>query len=209
MAHYIKICTVFILFSVVSNVNAATVKNMLHCFGKEELFIHKAKNDGPIYFLNQLFINELSSFNDVEVKQKYLDAICNQREFAPSLALLHHMLLYGKDLYQIRILSGEEGLWAYKNSQLEDMVNRGPHIFFLYLAHLQKLLPTHDCLSQEIPEITYFMERYYYLESDFPTDKLMKDKSRVEAMFEKLKNLDRIIKKCEASAKKRYEEKHR
>jgi len=209
MAHYIKNCTVFILFSVVSSVNAATVKNMLHCLGKEELSIHKAKNDGPIYFLNQLFINELSSFNDVEVKQKYVDAICNQQEFAPSLSLLNHMLLHGKDLYQIRILKGEEGLWAYKKSQLEDMVNRGPHIFFQYLAHLQKLLPTHDCLSQEIPEITYFMERYYYLESDFPTDKLMKDKAKVESMFAKLKNLDRTIKKCESTAKKRYDEKHK
>lgn len=203
-----KFYTFLILFSLFSPLHAESVKKILHCLGSEELKIHKAKNDGPIYFLNQLFINELSSFNDVEVKASEIDRICNQKAFAPSISLLKEMLIDGKKIFIISLKRGEEGLWAYKNSQVEDLLNRVPHIFFQYLAHLQTLLPTHDCLNAEIPEINYFLERYHYLEADFSTEKLIKDKDRIESIFEKLKSLDATIKKCQEVAKERYKKKH-
>ncbi|GAB4015475.1 MAG: hypothetical protein Fur0010_14550 [Bdellovibrio sp.] len=207
MAHYMKFYALLILFSV--SAHAASVKKILHCLGNEELTIHKAKTDGPVYFLNQLFINELSSFNDVEVKESELNKICQQKDFAPSVFLLYDMLLRGKEIFIIQIHKGEEGLWSYKNSQIEDLLNRVPHIFFQYLAHLQTLLPTHDCLNTEIPEINFFMERYHYLETDFSTEKLIKDKSKIKSIFEKLKILDKTILKCQKIAKERYEKKHK
>jgi hypothetical protein len=182
-------------------VAGAESRTLLHCLGNEELTIHKAKREGPVYQLNQLFINELSSFDDITLKGEYIEQVCAPGYFAPSVNLLKLLLLNGKNAFSLRN-SGNDGLAVYKHSLINDFLDRVPHIFFQYLANLQSLAATPKCLQQKIPEVAYFLERYRYLETDFPMERLMADKAKIERVFDRLLKLDEVLKECREDKEK-------
>lgn len=180
---------------------------LLVCLGQEELKLHKSKTVGPIYTLNQLFINFLSSSPDLHVKDKQLKGICEGKDFSPSVNLLRAILLHDKELYnfptrEVKIRKLQEGA-------IETLKERMPHIFFSYLGGLQALAPTHDCLNKNIRNLDYFMVRFRYLEGHFSAKEIMKDKKRITEMFEDLKTLDFIMDKCKQEAKKMEKIKNR
>ena len=72
---------------------------------------------------------------------------------------------------------------------------------FNYLNEIQALMPYAYCLSNEVPEVQYFYDRYKYLEEDLNGGQLLKDKKKVKAIFKKIKNLDKVIENCKATAK--------
>lgn len=182
------------------------VNPLMTCLGQEELKIHKTKTVGPAYFLNQLFINELATIYGLSLKKDTLDEVCQTKDFSPSVNLLKVLLLKGKDAFDIPPSAYLGGVEALAASSLESFLDRTPHVFFTYLSKLQALAPKAACLSQEIPEISYFMERYKYLEDTVGTEKLIREESKINSIFKKLKRFDAILKKCE-SQRERAEKK--
>lgn len=188
----------FFLFLVghISIDTQAQVNPLMACLGQEELKIHRSKTVGPIYFLNQLFINELATIYGLTLKKDVLDEVCQSKEFSPSVHLLKILLLKGRDAFDIPPDANLGGVEALAASSLTSFLDRIPHVFFTYLSKLQALAPKAKCLEKEIPEISYFMERYKYLEDALGTKKLIEEPSKVIAIFNKLKRLDAINKKC-------------
>lgn len=134
------------------------VHPLLKCLGQEELQLHKKKDTGPQYRLNQVFINLLAGVNDIPLKQGYYRKICSMGSAPPSVALLKILLLKGIDIFEIRIGKGKSFGTGNQLSALEEIRDDLPRLFFNYLATIQAKAPTAGCLEKEIPEVAYYNE---------------------------------------------------
>lgn len=167
---------------------------LLICLGNEEERLHLSKIAGPIYRLNQLFINEFAGANDIKLKQKYLKSTCASKKFSPSVLLLRLILIKGIDIFEL----GE--LDMHQKGMAEDLSERGAHIFFNYLGGLQGMTAHPHCLNKKIPEIKKFSDRFQYLEPNLSEKDILKDNSEIDKIFNKLKNFDAILLECEKEA---------
>jgi len=169
--------------------------------GKEELNIHQNKVVGPIYTLNRHFVNKFASFSNISIKKKYVTKICHDKDFSPSVALLKTILLEGKKIY---FLSKDQFKRAEEVATIESFLNHIPHTFFSYLASLQNVAATPDCLEKNVKHLKEFIDNIFYLESEFSAREIFEKREKIQETFEDLKSLDTIWAKCkkEASAKK-------
>ena len=58
---------------------AALPTTLLQCLGKEEQIIHQNKIEGPIYYLNQAFILELTALDQLPLKKEKLEEILDSK----------------------------------------------------------------------------------------------------------------------------------
>lgn len=173
----------------------AAPSRILKCLAQEELQLHKSKNTGPVYNLNQTLINQIATIPDLIVSDDKIEVICHHKDFGPSLSLIRLMLLEGRKIFSIKKEAVGHGLAI---GQLGTFVEQSPHIMFNYLSEVQALMPTAHCLTDEVPAVQFFYDRYKYLESDLKGEQLIKDKERLNDIFINLNHLDKIIKRCKA-----------
>ncbi len=179
--------------------NGRLVTPLVKCLGDEEMNFYLKKKQGPDYFLNQYFINALAGANDARLKADFLDKICRDPDHGPAVSLLKHLTLHGLTLFDIRLndLNQHENnvtaLWAIE----EELTNT----FMNYLSNLQGETEDPKCLIKEIPELTYFFDRLKYLEPDLRSKELLRPKEKVIAIFEKIKNFEKIKRKCKPKLK--------
>lgn len=179
------------------NINAQqnkVYKSILHCLGMEELAIHRMKDQGPAYKLNQALINEISSGNLLRIHPKVIQDICSVRDFSPSVNFLKTLLLKGKSVFIFN--EEDEKIKRLQMVATESLQSKIHGFFFQYLISLQNLLAGPDCLYKEIPEFDYLTKRFQYLLEDIPAEKLMADKKKIRIIFEKLKNFPRVVARC-------------
>lgn len=172
-------------------------RDILVCLGQEELFFHENKITGPLYNLNQIFINELSAIKNVRVTEIDLDTICQSGRGNVSLSLLMSLLLQREKLFSIKKENDEtEHFFEMRKNTIQVLLDDSPHIFFRYIAELQSQTPYPHCLTTKIPELKYFIEQLKYLEGDIPIGDLMKDKLQIRSIFSKLKKYQQIYQEC-------------
>ena len=193
----VKTAYLFILiWSLASNYSivSASTNTILKCLGAEEAKIHKQKISGPIYKLNQWFINQFARIANTNIKQTYLKKICVENNNFISLDLLELILIEGKNIFPNKISSST---YTITNLELESILDKAPHLFFNFITDIQSLAPTSNCMEKHIPEIKYFSERFLYLEEEIDTKNVLKNKTMLKNAFKKLKKSDAILKKCE------------
>ncbi|TDJ09005.1 MAG: hypothetical protein E2O68_00970 [Deltaproteobacteria bacterium] len=174
---------------------------ILECLGQEELLIHKNEVVGPIKYLNLQLVNNFASFSNITIKKAYLNGICKNPDYSPSVALLKDIMLNGMDLY---VISREENQQVQDVATIESFLNEIPHIFFSYLSKLQNEAATPDCLAKRVKHLKEFTDNIFYLESESSARDIFQQKKKVSELFEDLQNLDKFWKDCkkEALAKK-------
>lgn len=180
---------------------------LLQCLAKEESLLHKEKNHGVLYRLNQEFINELASSNDINLKKEFVDQICQSKQHSPSVALLRLLLIKESEIYDLSLSEVGPGMRPFKMGYLNEFQKQIPRLFIQYLSGLQAEMATPDCLSRAIPEIEVFNERLKYLEEEMGTSEMIRDKGRIERIFNKLQNIKTIQKNCEQVAARRLKPK--
>ncbi len=176
---------------------------LLQCLAKEEERLHKKEQQNALFRLNQEFVNELASSNDINIKKNYVDQICSSSEFTPSVGLLRLLLIKEHALYDLSLNGVDASMRPFKMGYINEFQKQVPRIFIQYLSGLQSELATSDCLENAIPELSGFNEKIRYLEEELSTHQLITQKNRIEAIFNKLKNFDSIKKNCALIAKKR------
>ena len=185
---------------------AAPLNPLIECLGKEELKLHKSKKTGPVYKLNQLFLNDLVSAGDISLKEKYFKRVCINPKFTPSVDLMREILI-SDDIF---ILSKEVINVSIRNFQLstiEEIKRVIPHIFFSYLSSLQAQTATPNCLTKYIPELKYFQDQFKYLESELETSPLLNEKKKILNIFDALTRFPEIKRKCILDKKRQEKEK--
>ena len=176
---------------------------LLHCLAKEEEKLHREKNQTVLYRLNQDFINELATSNDIAIKKKYVEEICNPKsKFPPSVGLLRLLLLNESDVFDLSLSGIDPSMRSYKMAYIREFQKQVPHLFINYLAGLQTEMPDAHCLTNAIPEIAAFNERLKYLEEEISIHEILSQKTKIEAIFNKLQKIKAIAKSCEKKTKK-------
>ncbi|MCO4794395.1 MAG: hypothetical protein KC493_11815 [Bacteriovoracaceae bacterium] len=201
--NYRKFCLLFILLSHLLIPVSASSNELLKCLGREELVIHKMKMTGPVYKLNQLFITEMASWGGIQLKKKYLKSICANDEYTPSVNFMRSLLIDGGKIFEMKKGVSNANLRALNEGRVKSLLSSIPHIFFKYLSDLQAISSYPHCLNEKIPELPYFLERFKYLEEEYPAKELIKDKLKLNSIFTKIKRLDVILKSCEKIQLKR------
>lgn len=173
---------------------------LLQCLAKEESLLHKEKNQSALYRLNQEFINELASSNDIALKKNFIDEICQSKKHSPSVSLLRLLLLKESDIYDLSLSEIEPAMRPFKMGYINEFQKQIPRLFVQYISGLQAEMATPDCLSTAIAELQTFNERLKYLEEEMATHEMIKDKNRIDLIFTKLQNIKSIQKNCEKIA---------
>ena len=180
---------------------------LLHCLAKEENQLHKDKSTGPLYHLNQDFLNELASSNDIALKKVYVDEVCSNSKHSPSVALLHLLLMKEGEIFDLAMTEVDPTMRPFKMGYIQEFQKQVPKFFIQYIAGLQAGLATSDCLNNAIPDLKYFNERLKYLEEEMTIHEVMSDKKRIDHIFTKLLDYKNIKKNCEKMAQERVKKK--
>lgn len=196
-------CLLAALFS--SSEIYAAPNLLLQCLAKEETQLHKEKAQGALYHLNQDFLNELASSNDIALKKNFIDEICLAKKHSPSVGLLRLLLIKESDIYDLSLSEVESSMRPFKMGYINEFQKQVPRLFIQYISALQSEMATPDCLEKAIPELKQFNERLKYLEEEMSAHEMIKDKTKIEKIFKKLENIKSIQSGCAAIAKKRSE----
>lgn len=197
------ICLLVAAFFSSAEIYAAAPNLLLQCLAKEETELHKEHSQGAIYHLNQDFLNELASSNDIALKKNFVDEICLSKKHSPSVGLLRLLLVKESDIYDLSLSEVDPSMRPFKMGYINEFQKQVPRLFIQFISSLQSEMATPDCLEKNIPELKFFNERLKYLEEEMSTHDIMKDKSKIEKIFTKLENIKSIRKSCELLAKKR------
>jgi len=168
--------------------------------------IHKMKMTGPVYKLNQLFITELASWGGISLKKSKIEMICANDDFTPSVNFMKALLIDGGAIFEMKTGTANANLRALNEGRVKGLINRIPHIFFRYLSDLQALSSYPHCLNEKIPELSFYLTQFKYLEEEYSVKELIKDKVKLNSIFSKIKRLDSILKECEMLNKRYLEQ---
>lgn len=203
-----RILITFSLYLLSMSLYGAALNPLVGCLGQEELRLHKAKRTGPVYKLNQLFLNDMISAGDITLKEEAFKRVCINPTFTPSVDLMREILLQGSQIFMLaRKRTQNIGIRNFQLATIEEIKRLIPHIFFSYISDLQSRTATSDCLTKYIPELKYFQERFKYLESEVGGASLISEPSKIKKIFKSLKNLQEIKKKCSKDKIKREKKK--
>ena len=179
-----------------SSQTRATPNLLLQCLAKEEAGLHKKAVQNALFRLNQDFVNELASSNDINLKKIYVDEICQSKDYSPSVGLLRLLLMKEHEIYDLSLSSIDISMRPFKMGYINEFQKQVPRIFIQYLSGLQSELATPNCLIKAIPELKGFIEKIRYLEEEVSTHHLIIDKKRIETIFLKLKKFHAIKRQC-------------
>jgi hypothetical protein len=182
----------------------AQTNPIIKCLAQEEEKIHHSKTNGPLTFLNQKMLNELIMLSDVRIKAKYINIICNNKKFSPSLMLIKTIIEQGTSIF-ILSDSKNKGSNAYIKASITSLFNRLPIIFIQYIAYLNGLTAHEGCLQKEIPELGQFLYNFKYLEGEISYKKIITQKSNISTIFKKLSTFDEIMFRCQKRIKEQKE----
>jgi hypothetical protein len=193
----------FILLYFISVSVFAKDNLLLHCLAKEEEKLHQEKSQTILYRLNQNFINELSTSNDIAIKKNFVEEICGpQAKFPPSVGLLRLLLLNESDIFDLSLSGVDPSMRSYKMAYIREFQKQVPHFLISYLAGVQAEMPDAHCLTNAIPEIAAFNERLKYLEEEITIHEILSQKSKINAIFTKLLNIKAISENCQRKSLK-------
>lgn len=191
-----RVIPTILLFFLISASSHGAMNPLVGCLGQEELKFHKKKYTGPVYKLNQLFLNDLVSAGDITLKSEYFERVCTKPVFTPSVDLMREILINGEKIFMLSNRVSNASIRNFQRSAITEIQRLIPHIFFSYLSDLQSQTATHDCLGKYIPEIKYFQGRFKYLENEIGSSSLMQEKSKIKKIFSSLRGFNSIQKKC-------------
>ncbi|MCK5882448.1 MAG: hypothetical protein KAG61_02075 [Bacteriovoracaceae bacterium] len=188
MRRVIAIILVLLPFSL-----AAEVAPLIKCLALEEAHLHKSYISGPIYKLNQKFVSTLSEASNLGIEPKFLKDSCeNIKAKSPSVALLKQMILKRGKVFRY---TSNQNLILTKNT-IDGLYSGLPEIFMNFLSGIQAMMDRPRCLEEQIPEITYFFERFKYLQTDLTGPQLFDDHKKIARIFSGLEKMPTLLKKC-------------
>lgn len=175
---------------------------LLQCLAKEEESLHKKEMQNALFRLNQEFVNELASTNDINLKKIYVDEICQSKIYSPSVALLRMLLMKEHEIYDLSLSSVDASMRPFKMGYINEFQKQVPRMFIQYLSGLQSELATPDCLEKAVPELKGFNEKIKYLEEELSAHQLITQKNKIDNIFTKLRQFHSIKKECAIKKKK-------
>lgn len=178
----------------------SATEDILKCLGKEEKRFHVAKTAGPVYDLNQKLIAEMIQIPNAQIAPVYLKEICTAESFSESWKMLELSIKKGKEIFIIPdTITGMQR--EVTSGMIEDFVDSTRETFLNFIASIQTISPTPDCLKEEIPELNNFFLEIKHLQEDVDLKNIFLGKD--QKIFNRLKDYPRAFQACRARLKKK------
>lgn len=187
------ISAIFILLWTASGL--AQVSPLIKCLALEEQYYHQTKIQDSFYRLNQKMLLALSQFPNLKARESVLSSVCEMTQGKHASVLLLEDFIINPQSIFVRPSNEEQA--ALLDNTLQEVKDKLPELLIAFLADLQSTLGTANCLEREVPEISYFSDRFKYLQGVISFDQLFDKKQKIESLFKGLKNWSRIVKACE------------
>ncbi len=184
----------FIFLIQISTVWAKT-NPLIRCLAKEEASFHAKKIQNAYSVLNQSFINEFASNNDISLKPQYIDELCSKNK-GMSLYLLELLLTKETEIYDLQSVRENAQLSNYKSGFIQEFQKQVPHLLIAFIGNIKIELDDPYCINKVIPEIGFFEERMKYLEEEISIHEVFNDKNKIKRIFTKLNNFEALKKSC-------------
>ncbi len=142
---------ILFFFSFPMTLQAISQSQILACLSKEETRLHENKKfKSALYLLNQNFVNRLILGDFPSLRPESIEIVC--QSVTPSLSLLRE------------ILGKRELAFQDKKEIINELVREVFPFFQSYLLNLQTNLGPSENLSEMIPELKTFHQRFQYLQ---------------------------------------------
>lgn len=192
-------CFVFFFLTLLPLSLIAREREILKCLGTEEKRFHLKKEAGPLYDLNQRLIGEMVQIPKAELNKEDYRTICSGRNFSESWKLLELSIKKGPALFTVSSTSGQDK--AITEGMISDYTESTREILLSFIAQIQALSPTPNCLKDNIPELDKFFTNVKYLQEEMDLKDIFRGTD--QKIFEKLKNYPEAFEKCRALLKKK------
>lgn len=192
-------CFVFFLIAIIPFSLFAREREILKCLGTEEKRFHLKKETGPIYDLNQRLIGEMVQIPNAELNKDDYLTVCSGKNFSESWKLLELSIKKGPSIFTVHNSTGQEK--AITEGMITDYIESTREILLNFIAQIQALSPTPNCLKENIPELDKFFTDVKYLQEEMDLKDVFNGVD--QKIFEKLKNYPLAFEKCRAALKKK------
>ncbi len=172
---------------------------LMYCLGQQEKFFHLKKQTGPFYELNQNLMGELIQIPGVEASAVLLNRICKPSTMAP-LYLLEAIVLDPRDWYTFKSdLEPQRRTIAVE--LMKEFRQMSPEILLTFLASLQMIMPTADCLEKHIPGLSKMYHDVKWLQEEMDLKKITLGHKRLIPLFSRLQKYQDFAQECAKSKK--------
>lgn len=168
---------------------------ILHCLAREETKFHKTRETGPEFTLNQKLINKLSSIGHYRTSPYAIKSVCRSKKRGPAQAFLR-MLILEPDSIFLEDKNSPESMKALNRSAINSLKAEASKLLFEFLSDIQSLAGDAKCIEAQIPEVKYFWDRFRYLETYIGTGSIVDDPDKIDQIFEKLTDINKVLRKC-------------
>lgn len=175
-----------LLFFILSVHLPAASRPHLVCLGQEEVNIHKIKDTGPYYRLNQEMISNMLQLSEsVQLKNQFLKQVCESK--SPSFELLKLIFTNNKSIF--KSFSTDVQRKSVDNDSIKELKNRSFKVLLNFLTRKQATYTDPNCLKRKVPEVLSFYENATYLLSEIGIENTIKTIRNKDIFFNKLDQL--------------------
>ena len=158
---------------------------------------------GVFYKLNQRLISEMVLIQNIGVKKKYLDKICNSKT-SPAFTFFENIIYHGQKIFTYNNKQKIQNTRSRANTK--EFLNKMPNILSQFISSIQQSAPTANCLTENILGLKQLHYELKYLATELDQNKIF-TKKKLSVIFKSLKNVDVIFKKCKREQKMRLKKK--
>ena len=176
------------LFLVSTSTLLAAARPHLVCLGAEEVKIHKAKDTGPYYKLNQEMISTMLQLSEsIQMTPKALKEVCESE--STSLKILELIFTSKKSVFTSKLKANNVHGTSSDAFSIDELKIRSFKVLINFLTRLQSNYTDPHCLKKKVPEINSFYENATHLLAELGIEKTVKTIKNPKKFFEKLRNL--------------------
>jgi hypothetical protein len=177
-----------LLFFIQTTSLLAVSRPHLVCLGQEEVNIHKKKDTGPYYKLNQEMISTMLQLNEtIQIKNQYLKEICEASN--TSFKILELIFSHNGDIFISTAAKNNIQVRSMDKFSIDELKARSFKVLINFLTRQQALYTDPHCLKKKVPEILSFYENATYLLSEIGIENTIKTIANKKVFFKNLKNL--------------------
>lgn len=182
-----------------NNNNTTKAFQITQCLGAEEALIHKAKEKGPSYQVNQILLSIFLNLSNINLKDQYFKKLCKDIKIGTSVEFLELIFRNYNELFTFTHSSKQQSVPL---SEISELTNKLPELFNQYLLELKTKSPVHDCLERHVKGLSEFYVQVQYLEQE-TNFKFIADKDKqLLNILNQLKNQDQFFEQCKVEANK-------
>ncbi len=162
------------------------------CLGREELKLHRTKEENYNYYLNQTLQTYFVQMDGVTLKDQYYTKACSDRK-GNSFKILEIVLTHFERSFKYlpEVKSRE-----FNKALVLEFVQELPNILNRFLLHVKKNAPNVQCLNRYVPELKRLEQNILDLQGHLPFKKVIWKDNLIQKVLKKLDDQDYFYKKC-------------